>query len=90
MSDILRRTVFINPKGGYMRPRDWAVVQTALGPMAEPFNLFERHVYNAGLANFDSTEPQCMVNDVVFTERDDKQLIGDTVHGGCMTPRVGY
>jgi hypothetical protein len=91
MSDILKRTCFIDDSiDSCLRPHEWALVQHALGPMMEPFFIFNRHAVNTPVIEWDATEPMCMITEIKSLSKfAQKQILGDTVHGGCLMPRTG-
>lgn len=93
---ILRRTVFMEvdrrtpANGVYHRPHDWAVTTTTLGSMAEPFNMFDRHVPGVSMTNADWTDSMRRVDIIEIVDLDKMNtFLGDNVHGGLMLPRTG-
>lgn len=98
MSDVTKRTVFYDTTGGYVRFHDWAIVNTALGAMAEPFSVLPfgvgRTAYGGDRPNVDNTDP-CRLITEMKEESMDKHIImasfGNTaaIHGGIQYPRTG-
>uniref|UniRef100_A0A6M3IK09 Uncharacterized protein n=1 Tax=viral metagenome TaxID=1070528 RepID=A0A6M3IK09_9ZZZZ len=92
MSDILKRTIFIDDSGGVIRFHDWAVVTTSLGVMMEPCTGIHRVSTDTagGLSNYDATEPMSRI-DAIQRHSLDRGLyiVGEVIHGGRMVPRVG-
>jgi hypothetical protein len=90
MSGILRRTMYYDSQNGCIRPFDWAVAETQLGPMMEPFQPFQRTGKGSPATVTEFDDMCSMVNEVaMFDPNKSKQLLGDTVHGGNLWPRVG-
>lgn len=102
MPGITHRTVFaeftkdVDGKR-FMRFADWALVQTGLGLMAEPFHANQR-TGAAGWANqtaFDAEDQISMINAIEFVNLDTlpNMLSGGrgqrVLHGGHQLPRVG-
>lgn len=90
---ILKREVFYDNTGGYVRFWDWALTTTTLGTMAEPFLPNDRHVANAPFDEFDPTDPITRIDGIrAYTV--DKQLLAlsggqHQLHGGYLHPRDG-
>lgn len=82
-SGIHRRTVLmeidkrpVHDGATYIRPCDWARVDTSLGTMIEPFpELFVRHVVDTQSAAFDATDEMAKVNGIEFINMDSAQKI---------------
>jgi hypothetical protein len=93
MSDILKRTIFIDDSGGMVRFHDWAVVNHALGTMMEPFSEIRRigSATKAGISNFDSTDAMCRIDAIERLSLDKAYQIlgGDRITGGNLLPRTG-
>ena len=103
MSGITHRTVFAeftkdsNGKK-YLRFADWALVQTGLGLMVEPFNANQRTTA-AGWGNqtaIDFEDQIAMINFIEFVNADTLPTMlsggsghGPIIHGGNTIPRVG-
>jgi len=73
-----------------LRPSDWCLVITDLGPMMEPTVAFTRKSFCTPPIEVDFTDMMAMVNDIQMSDTvREKQIAGDTVHGGSMMPRSG-
>jgi len=93
MSTILRRDVFYDDTGGYIRFWDWALCTTTLGTMAEPFFPNDRLGIQAQISEYDPTEEMSRM-DGIRASSVDKQLLTlsggqHQLHGGPLMPRVG-
>ena len=72
------------------RPCDFAIVNTTLGSMVEPFDLFANRMNDIDIKNYDATEELRMVTDIQYINLDRLNLIlGENVHGGYLMPRDG-
>ena len=92
MSSILKREVYFDTAGGYVRFWDWAIVTTTLGSMAEPFTPDSQYAF-APQREFDPTD-DCARIDTIRAGDIDKSLLflsgGVTaLNGGTLCPRVG-
>jgi hypothetical protein len=96
MSDILKRTIFMDDSGGLVRFHDWAVVTHALGTMMEPFIGIQRYERNTlgGCIPFDATDGMCRIDRIERLSLDKGFQImpdpsGMNLHGGNLMPRTG-
>lgn len=93
MASILKRTVFYDNKDNVKRFWDWAIVQTTLGTMAEPFCVNNRHSINVANQQFDPTSIMCRIDDMVEADMNKSAIMlsgGSTqLHGGTLIPRTG-
>ena len=93
MSDIQKRTIFYDNSDGYVRFHDWSMVIHPLGTMMEPFigaGVKASLSTKDGLVNFDATDAQCRIDEIKIHSLDKGlQILGDTVIGGTLMPRVG-
>lgn len=103
MAGILHRTVFAeftkDAEGKkYLRFADWALVQTGLGLMAEPFHANQR-IGAQGWANQTATDFEdqiSMINAIEFVNMDTLPTMlsggsgnGPVLHNGNQLPRLG-
>ena len=91
MASILKRTVFYDNTGGYVRFWDWALTTTSLGTMAEPFVANFRNT-DAPVNNFDPTEEMTRIDEMKEADIGQQQLLlsgGYHYHGGYQLPRIG-
>ena len=92
MSDILKRTIFIDDSKDVVRFHDWALVITELGVMMEPFVEIRKGSGGtvAGISNYDSTEPMSRIDKIERISLDrGLYILGDVINGGQMYPRQG-
>ena len=101
MATILRRTALLEVDSRAVldgatlhRPCDWAIVQTTLGTMVEPFTLFAKHATGTETQNYDSSEELRRVDEIKTVSLDSYMKLlsggGDTpLHGGHTWPRTG-
>lgn len=93
MSEIKRRTVFIDNSDGYMRFHDWALVNHTLGMMMEPFCYtgVKWELNSPGsLQNYDPEESMHRIDTIQFYSLDrNLHILGDAVIGGTLMPRIG-
>ena len=94
MSDIRKRVALYEVSGGKVRFQDWALVNTALGTMVEPFNANNRFSVDTQIPDFDFTDAGSKIDEL-------KEINADTflsmlavgganqIHGGNLLPRVG-
>lgn len=94
MSNILKRTAFYETFGGKIRFQDWAMVNTELGAMVEPFNANNRYALDVQIPNFDYTDTMSMIDELKEVDSD-KMLTflsaggASPIHGGNLLPRTG-
>jgi hypothetical protein len=98
MSDVTRRTVFYDMADGYVRFHDWAIVNTTLGVMAEPFIVLPfgvgRIAKGGDRPNIDNTDPCRLITELKQESMDGTIIMasfGNTapIHGGIQYPRAG-
>jgi hypothetical protein len=93
MSDVLKRTIFIDETGGVVRFHDWAMVLTELGVMMEPMPEIRKTMINTkgGLGNFDALDPMCKINAIknISLDRGFYIMGPEPVTGGNLIPRTG-
>lgn len=89
---ILRREVFFDNTGGYVRFWDWSLVTTTLGTMAEPFLPNDRHLPGK-FSQFDPTDEIARIDDIRASSVDTQpHTLSGGVHplnGGTLNPRDG-
>lgn len=90
---ISKRTVYLDDTNGIKRFWDFAIVQTTLGRMVEPFRVNER-IGNAPIIEFDATDMMARIDDIEYKPIDIQQRIlsGDEnqhIHGGFTLTRTG-
>lgn len=87
---IKKRSVFYDDTNGIVRFWDWAIVNTSLGTMVEPFLPNERHKID-GVSEFDPTDIISRIDDIRASSVDTqyKTLSGGehALHGGYQLPR---
>lgn len=93
MSEILRRTVFIDQSDGFVRFHDWALVTMQGATYMEPF-MFPGAKWNPntkdGYVNYDATDAQCRIDEIKGFSLDKSNLMyGDGCIGGRLMPRAG-
>lgn len=92
---ILKRTVFYDKTGGFVRFWDWGLTTTTIGTMAEPFNANARRAAgdNTNIGAFNPTDEMTRIDDMVEADIGRSLIMlsgGDNqIHGGCMIPRTG-
>jgi hypothetical protein len=91
---ILKRTIFYDDTGGFVRFRDWARVTTTLGAMMEPHVVNLRQVPGIDFANFDPEDEIARVDLVqrIDAVKENTIFSWDSpvpLHGGIQMPRVG-
>jgi hypothetical protein len=90
MSGILKRTVFIDDSDGYVRPLDFALVTTTIGPMLEPFTPFQKVGFGTGQVAYDATDMMSRIDKIERWSLDKEKLIlGEQTIGGYLHPRIG-
>jgi hypothetical protein len=93
MSGILKRTVFVDGSDGYVRPHEFNLVMTGVGPCIEPtLGIFVRGLEPPGTTDstFDATDDIARVDEIKPFSLDKQGLIlGHHVHGGMLIPRTG-
>lgn len=95
MSGIVRRIMFIeldNRNGNsFHRPADFSVVTTEIGSMMEPVgSWFNRHSPDVNQIEVDFEDMMARVDGIGYINLgQEKNIIGDGVHGGVMMPRAG-
>lgn len=75
-----------------MRPCDWALVNTSLGTMVEPFTApFARKGNGAVGGNYDAMDEMNMINEIQFISLDKVKSLLSTgeVHSSQVSMRVG-
>lgn len=89
---IVSREVLFDTTGGVVRFLDWAIVQTTIGVMAEPFSIDNRHNFG-DFQDYDPTDETVMVSCMRAIDACslNQQLSGgsDSLNGGVLNPRVG-
>ena len=87
MSGILHRTAFYDTTGGFFRPLDWAIVQTELGAMVEPFLLGSRVPVDGNFVTggFDFED---QISRVDILRRVDVHKFRDLINFGAAEPRM--
>lgn len=90
---IVKREVFYDNSGGYARFWDFALVQTSLGAMVEPFVPGSPKPPDSDVENFDPTDEIARIDSISAKPRDIEKrfLFGEeqSLHGGDLRPRVG-
>jgi len=95
MSEILKRTIFIDDSDGYVRFHDWAVVITEMGAMFEPFqHAGVKHSGGCkqGLQNYNAKDAMCRIDRIerLPMGMGYRLIAGDgIVTGGTQMPRSG-
>lgn len=93
MSEVLKRVMYIDNSDGFVRFHDWALVNTELGMMLEPFcypGVKWQHNSTGGLLDYDAKESMHRIDEMQTYSLDrGLQILGDTVIGGTLMPRVG-
>ena len=89
---ILKREIFYDDAGGFVRFADWASVTTTLGAMAEPFLPNDRHLPGA-FGQFDPTDEIARIDSIRVVDADvqPRALSGGdhALNGGVQLPRDG-
>ncbi len=89
---IQRRTAFYEESGGVFRFLDWALTQTTLGMMAEPFNANNRYGMSPAI-QFDPTDEIVRMDNISRIDFDKSLLLlsggSEQIHGGALIPRDG-
>lgn len=90
---ILKREVYFDNTGGYVRFFDWAIVTTTLGSMVEPF-LPNSRTNRGNFIDFDPTDEIARIDSMEAASSDKQQLLlsgggPHHINGGVMMPRVG-
>ena len=88
---ILKRTVFFDNTSGIKRFWDFALVQTTLGAMVEPFTANDRKG-GSPVINYDPTDMMVRIDEIEGKPIDVQQLVlsgGFHLHGGTTLPRNG-
>jgi hypothetical protein len=90
---ILKREVFYDDTGGYIRFWDWALVTTTLGTMAEPFSPNERRLVGEDIGQYDPTDAMSRMDSIRASSIDTQLLTlsggRHQLHGGALMPRTG-
>lgn len=108
MSGIKKRTIFVDvhekdsynttdsmtTKETFHKFWDWALVQTGIGPMAEPFQVGMKYPHNTCLSTeYDPEDEMARVDEIVVSEREPRLLGGSggdrALVGGTLMTRVG-
>ena len=91
MSGILRRTVFYDDSDGYVRPFEFNLVMTSVGPCLEPnFAILPRTTVRDAPASFDASDEMSRVHEIKPFSLDKQLLImGEQTIGGVLMPKVG-
>lgn len=84
---ILKRTVFYDNTNALARFWDWALVETPIGQMAEPFQINQRD----SRIEFDPTDDMSRIDEMRAKPIDKELLVlsggQHQLHGGYMLPR---
>lgn len=93
MSGIIKRTIFYYIFNNTVRFLDWAVVETGLGQMVEPFQVNMRRSINVDQQDYDPEDMIARVDGMERISHGHNRLIlghGDpSLHGGVLIPRAG-
>lgn len=88
---INNRTVFYDVSGGVCRFADWALVNTTLGTMAEPFMPNQRHLIDFDAWDFDPADECARIDEIKQQSIDTLNYAlsgGDHIlNGGNTNPR---
>jgi len=89
---IVKRSVYFDTTDGIVRFLDWALTQTTIGVMAEPFSVDNRHNF-ANFQDFDPTDEVHRIDSLHAVDacRINQLLSGGdhALNGGVLNPRVG-
>lgn len=92
MTAILKRTVFYDNTNNLARFWDFALVQTNLGTMVEPFIVNDR-LGKSPIIEYDATDEMSRIDEIRAEPIDVQQLVlsgGDYhLHGGFTLSRLG-
>ena len=108
MSGIKKRTIFVDvhnkdvystadsmtTRESFHKFWDWALVQTEIGPMAEPFQVGLKYPHQTCLAqDYDPEDEMARVDEIKVSENDPSLLGGSgedrALIGGILMTRVG-
>jgi hypothetical protein len=92
MSDVLKRTIFVDDTNGKVRFHEWAEVTTELGVMLETFSQIggDSGSTKGGTVNYDATEAGTRIDTIQRLSMDQRfNIVGENLTGGHQLPRVG-
>jgi hypothetical protein len=89
---ILKRDVYFDNTGGFVRFWDWAICTTTLGSMAEPFQPDARYGFGPQ-REFDPTDELARIDSLQAAPIDTQLLVlsggVNQLIGGTQNPRIG-
>lgn len=89
---INKRAVLYDFEGGVYKFSDWALVDTTLGAMAEPFLPNDRHLPGR-FGEFDPLDEISKINELMCVSSDVQSIAlsggNHALHGGQQLPRDG-